>query len=80
LTHFRENQDKKKITEIFFLILNLLKFNSSQEENQTLLMINNEFGRENDQLYESFERYRSVKLLRSLQTAVREDRKLESDL
>ncbi|PKK77724.1 hypothetical protein RhiirC2_771028 [Rhizophagus irregularis] len=36
-------------------------------------MINNEFGRENDQLYESLERYRPVKLLRSLQTAVRED-------
>ncbi|GET60997.1 hypothetical protein GLOIN_2v1884684 [Rhizophagus irregularis DAOM 181602=DAOM 197198] len=51
------------------MYLNLLKFNSSQEENQTLLMINNEFGRENDQLYESLERYRSVKLLRSLQTA-----------
>ncbi|CAB4390840.1 unnamed protein product [Rhizophagus irregularis] len=31
------------------------KFNSSQEENQTLLMINNEFGRKNDKLYESLE-------------------------
>ncbi|CAB4440170.1 unnamed protein product [Rhizophagus irregularis] len=38
------------------------KFNSSQEENQTLLIINNEFGRENDKLYESLERYRGKRL------------------
>uniref|UniRef100_U9USW1 Uncharacterized protein n=2 Tax=Rhizophagus irregularis TaxID=588596 RepID=U9USW1_RHIID len=56
-----------------------LKFNSSQEENQTLLMINNEFGLENDKLYKSLERYRSVKLPRSLQTAIRKDPELESD-
>ncbi|GBC23371.2 hypothetical protein GLOIN_2v1773969 [Rhizophagus irregularis DAOM 181602=DAOM 197198] len=55
------------------------KFNSSQEENQTLLMINNEFSLENDKLYESLERYRSVKLPRSLQTAVRKDPELELD-
>ncbi|PKB99678.1 hypothetical protein RhiirA5_429332 [Rhizophagus irregularis] len=55
------------------------KFNSSQEENQTLLMINNEFGLENDKLYESLERYRSAKLLKSLQMAVQKDPELESD-
>ncbi|PKY20705.1 hypothetical protein RhiirB3_434083 [Rhizophagus irregularis] len=55
------------------------KFNSSQEENQTLLMINNEFSLENDKLYESLERYRSVKLPRSLQMAVRKDPELELD-
>ncbi|CAG8693642.1 4089_t:CDS:2, partial [Rhizophagus irregularis] len=34
-----------------------LKFNSLQKENQTLLMINNEFDHKNDKLYKSLERY-----------------------